>query len=207
MTRSKDKKHDERERMTAAMRRLEELLADPGPNITVTPVGERDHNRFQRAGEPTTSTNSPRRSRRKTPYPPSRPLPMPQRLQSRPSSRRSAGRKNPPNTTWGRLSGALHAFSRNSWCRPHPGPRQHRRRRLHRHRLPHAPHRPLQPRPRRPPRQRPRLKLLQRAAGPNQRCRPRPTGCARSPRALRLRHHAQPPRQSPPRASAALPRR
>lgn len=51
MTRSKHKKQEERERMTAAMRRLEELLADPGPGITVTPVGERGHNRFQRAGE------------------------------------------------------------------------------------------------------------------------------------------------------------
>lgn len=51
MTRSKDKKQDERERMTSAMRRLEELLADPGPGITVTPIGERDHDRFKRAGE------------------------------------------------------------------------------------------------------------------------------------------------------------
>lgn len=48
MTRSKDKKHEERERMTAAMRRLEELLADPGPNITITPVAERDYSRFKR---------------------------------------------------------------------------------------------------------------------------------------------------------------
>lgn len=51
MTRSKDKKQDERERMTAAMRRLEDLLADPGPGITVVPAGERDHARFTRAGE------------------------------------------------------------------------------------------------------------------------------------------------------------
>ncbi len=51
MTRSKNKKHDERERMTAAMRRLEELLADPGPNITVTPVAERDYNRLKRTSD------------------------------------------------------------------------------------------------------------------------------------------------------------
>lgn len=51
MTRSKDKKHEERERMTAAMRRLEELLADPGPNITVTPIAERDYSRFKRTSE------------------------------------------------------------------------------------------------------------------------------------------------------------
>ncbi len=34
----KDKKQDERERMTAAIRRLEELLQNPGPGITVTPI-------------------------------------------------------------------------------------------------------------------------------------------------------------------------
>lgn len=37
--------------METAMRRLEELLQDPGPGITITPVGERDHGRFKRAGE------------------------------------------------------------------------------------------------------------------------------------------------------------
>ena len=51
MARNKDKKQEERERMIAAMRRLDELLQDPGPGITVEPVGERDHGRFQRASE------------------------------------------------------------------------------------------------------------------------------------------------------------
>ncbi len=41
MNRIKDKKQAERERMESAMRRLEELLQDPGPGITVTPVGDR----------------------------------------------------------------------------------------------------------------------------------------------------------------------
>jgi PrtD family type I secretion system ABC transporter len=40
VVRRKDKKQDEQERMTAAMRRLEELLQDPGRGITVTPVTE-----------------------------------------------------------------------------------------------------------------------------------------------------------------------
>ena len=40
MTQRKDKKEEDRERMTAAMRRLEELLQDPGPGIVVTPIGE-----------------------------------------------------------------------------------------------------------------------------------------------------------------------
>lgn len=51
MTRKKDKSQEDRERMITAMRRLDELLQDPGPGITVTPVGERDHGRFTRAGE------------------------------------------------------------------------------------------------------------------------------------------------------------
>lgn len=51
MKRDKDKKQEDRARMIAAMRRLDELLQDPGPGITVTPVGERDHGRFTRAGE------------------------------------------------------------------------------------------------------------------------------------------------------------
>ncbi len=40
VTQRKDKKEEDRERMTAAMRRLEELLQDPGPGIVVTPIGE-----------------------------------------------------------------------------------------------------------------------------------------------------------------------
>ncbi len=48
MTRRKDKKIEERERMTSAMRRLEELLQDPGPGITVTPAGETTGQRFRR---------------------------------------------------------------------------------------------------------------------------------------------------------------
>ena len=69
VTRSKDKKQDERERMTAAMRRLEELLADPGPNITVTPVGERDHNRFQRAADSAPRYDLPSPSEAEKPEP------------------------------------------------------------------------------------------------------------------------------------------
>ena len=38
MVQRKDKKQDERDRMTAAVRRLEELLQNPGPGITVTPI-------------------------------------------------------------------------------------------------------------------------------------------------------------------------
>ncbi len=45
MTRRKDKKQDERERMLAAMRRLDELLQNPGPGITVTPVGSDEERR------------------------------------------------------------------------------------------------------------------------------------------------------------------
>jgi PrtD family type I secretion system ABC transporter len=69
VTRSKDKKQDERERMTAAMRRLEDLLADPGPNITVTPVGERDHNRFQRAADSAPRYDLPSPSEAEKPEP------------------------------------------------------------------------------------------------------------------------------------------
>ena len=36
----KDKKQDDRERMGEAMRRLEELLQNPGPGITVTPIAD-----------------------------------------------------------------------------------------------------------------------------------------------------------------------
>ena len=36
--RRKDKKQDDRARMTQAMHRLEELLQNPGPGITVTPI-------------------------------------------------------------------------------------------------------------------------------------------------------------------------
>lgn len=50
MTRRKDKKQEENERMANAVRRLEELLLDPGPGITVTPVNDSDHKRFSRAG-------------------------------------------------------------------------------------------------------------------------------------------------------------
>jgi PrtD family type I secretion system ABC transporter len=49
--RKREKKQQERERMVGAMRRLEELLQDPGPGITVTPVSERHHDRFTRAGK------------------------------------------------------------------------------------------------------------------------------------------------------------
>ena len=45
MTRRKDKKQEERERMLAAMRRLDELLQNPGPGITVTPVGSEEERR------------------------------------------------------------------------------------------------------------------------------------------------------------------
>ncbi len=51
MTRRKDKKQDERERMTAAMRRLEDLLQNPGPGITVTAAGSETGPRFEREGE------------------------------------------------------------------------------------------------------------------------------------------------------------
>jgi PrtD family type I secretion system ABC transporter len=51
VTRRKDKKTEERERMTAAMRRLEELLQDPGPGITVTPAGETTGQRFRREND------------------------------------------------------------------------------------------------------------------------------------------------------------
>ena len=51
MTRRKDKKQDERERMSVAMRRLEDLLQNPSPGITVTPAGETTGKRFQRQGE------------------------------------------------------------------------------------------------------------------------------------------------------------
>ena len=51
VTRSKDKKQQERERMVSAMRRLEDLLQDPGPGITVTAVGERGPDRFTRPQE------------------------------------------------------------------------------------------------------------------------------------------------------------
>jgi PrtD family type I secretion system ABC transporter len=47
VTRRKDKKTDDTERMSAAMQRLEELLQNPGPGITVTPVPDR----FPRDGE------------------------------------------------------------------------------------------------------------------------------------------------------------
>jgi hypothetical protein len=47
VTRRKDKKTDDLERMSAAMQRLEELLQNPGPGITVTPVADR----FPRDGE------------------------------------------------------------------------------------------------------------------------------------------------------------
>ena len=44
VARRKDKKDEqEKERMTAAMRRLEDLLQNPGPGITVTPAGKRFH--------------------------------------------------------------------------------------------------------------------------------------------------------------------
>ncbi|MGL4397365.1 MAG: type I secretion system permease/ATPase [Hyphomicrobium sp.] len=58
MTRRKDKQQDDRERMTAAMRRLEELLQDPGPGITVTPVGEADARAVQRAQPAQAGTNA-----------------------------------------------------------------------------------------------------------------------------------------------------
>lgn len=45
MARRKDKKQDERDRMLAAMRRLDELLQNPGPGITVTPVGSDEDRR------------------------------------------------------------------------------------------------------------------------------------------------------------------
>ena len=51
LTRRKDKKQDERERMTAAMRRLEDLLQNPGPGITVSPAGSETGPRFKREGE------------------------------------------------------------------------------------------------------------------------------------------------------------
>ena len=51
LTRRKDKKQDERERMTAAMRRLEDLLQNPGPGITVSPAGSETGPRFIREGE------------------------------------------------------------------------------------------------------------------------------------------------------------
>jgi PrtD family type I secretion system ABC transporter len=47
VARRKDKQDDDKERMTSAMNRLEELLQNPGPGITVTPAGQR----FMRAGE------------------------------------------------------------------------------------------------------------------------------------------------------------
>ena len=51
MTRRKDKKQDDAERMSHAMRRLEELLQNPGPGITVTAAGETTGPRFKREGE------------------------------------------------------------------------------------------------------------------------------------------------------------
>jgi PrtD family type I secretion system ABC transporter len=47
VARRKDKQENEKDRMTVAMRRLEDLLQNPGPGITVTPAS----NRFERAGE------------------------------------------------------------------------------------------------------------------------------------------------------------
>ncbi|MEQ1669414.1 MAG: type I secretion system permease/ATPase [Hyphomicrobium sp.] len=47
VARRKDKQDQDNERMTAAMRRLEDLLQNPGPGITVSPAGER----FKRDGE------------------------------------------------------------------------------------------------------------------------------------------------------------
>ncbi len=47
VARRKDKQDGDKERMTSAMHRLEELLQNPGPGITVTPATER----FTRAGE------------------------------------------------------------------------------------------------------------------------------------------------------------
>lgn len=38
--------------MTAAVRRLEELLQNPGPGITVTPAGEQSNQLYQRTGQP-----------------------------------------------------------------------------------------------------------------------------------------------------------
>ncbi len=66
VTRRKEKKQAETERMTDAMRRLEELLQDPGPGITVTPAGKRfqrenelpDENYDQQSGAPTVSEAS-----------------------------------------------------------------------------------------------------------------------------------------------------
>ncbi len=51
VTRRKDKKQDDRDRMSAAMLRLEELLQNPGPGITVTAAGETTGARFKRDGE------------------------------------------------------------------------------------------------------------------------------------------------------------
>ena len=51
VTRRKDKKQNDSERMSIAMRRLEDLLQDPGPGITVTPAGETTGPRFKRDGE------------------------------------------------------------------------------------------------------------------------------------------------------------
>ncbi|MBR2536973.1 MAG: type I secretion system permease/ATPase [Hyphomicrobium sp.] len=49
MARRKDKKEEQdKERLTAAMRRLEDLLQNPGPGITVKPAGKR----FHRDGDP-----------------------------------------------------------------------------------------------------------------------------------------------------------
>jgi PrtD family type I secretion system ABC transporter len=59
VTRRKDKKQDEHERMSVAMRRLEELLQNPGPGITVTPAGEAAGPRFTREGETAAAYTEP----------------------------------------------------------------------------------------------------------------------------------------------------
>lgn len=51
MTERKTKKQAEEERMKAAMKRLEELLQDPGPGITISPAGEKSGPRFKRESD------------------------------------------------------------------------------------------------------------------------------------------------------------
>jgi len=59
VNRIKDKKQAERERMESAMRRLEELLQDPGPGITVTPVGDRAPGRTSNNTPPSRASAGP----------------------------------------------------------------------------------------------------------------------------------------------------
>lgn len=51
VTERKTKKQTEDERMKVAMKRLEELLQDPGPGITISPAGEKSGARFKREGD------------------------------------------------------------------------------------------------------------------------------------------------------------